>query len=184
MSTRLTMEMRDAIQQKLITRAFDAREKAQAAEKAALADAVYNDIYPAKVQAIMEGLPKDFFPYDNDLKVSFHGEVVNLRWGREARRVAHGHQYSVATIYPKDHKLTKRYDAWKKAERELTAEKDKAKSRARALLKSVTTIKRLIAVWPEVKPFVEVYENQPGRGGLPAIPMGELNKSLNLEAVK
>lgn len=82
-------------------------------------------------------------------------------------------------VYDAKHPLTARYDAWKKAQDDLDAEKSKAKSSAEAVLNSVTTVKKLIEVWPEVEQFARPFAVESPSRAI-ALPIRELNARLGL----
>ena len=179
MAVRLTNFIREQILAAVLKHAFEAREKALEAEKFALGDAVYNDIYPEPLRKQMAALPDGFLPTDSDVKVQFEGQRFTHVYFGERRRIARTHEYNAARVYEAKHPLTVRYDAWKKAQDDLNAEKSKAKSSAEAVLGSVTTVKKLIEVWPEVEQFARPFAVESPSRAI-ALPIKDLNKSLGL----
>lgn len=179
MAVRLTNFIREQILDAVLKHAFAEREKALEAEKHALGDAVYNDTYPEPLRKQMAALPEGFLPTDSDLRVQFEGHRFTHVYFGERRRVAKCHDYSAARVYDEKHPLTLRYEAWKKAQDELGAEKSKAKSSAEAVLGSVTTVNKLIQVWPEVEQFARPFAKESPSRAI-ALPIKELNQSLGL----
>lgn len=57
---------------------------------------------------------------------------------------------------------------------------NKAEREIRSVLDSVTTVKKLITVWEEVRPFAEKYLDEKTPGTALMIPVEALNKELNL----
>ncbi len=178
-TVRLTKYVREQILNALLAHAFDAREKALEAEKFALGDAVYNDIYPEPLRKQMAALPDGFLLTDSDVKVQFDGQRFTHVYFGERRLIAKSHEYSAARVYDAKHPLTARYDAWKKAKDDLDTEKSKAKSSAEAVLGSVTTVKKLIDVWPEVEPFAAPFNKESPCRAV-AVPIQKLNAALGL----
>lgn len=179
MAVRLTNYIREQVLNAVLKHAFEAREKALEAEKFALGDAVYNDIYPEPLRKQMAALPDGFLPTDGDVKVQFEGQRFTRVYFGERRRIAKSHEYNAARVYDAKHPLTARYDAWKKAQDDLDAEKSKAKSSAEAVLNSVTTVKKLIEVWPEVEQFARPFAVESPSRAI-ALPIRELNARLGL----
>lgn len=174
MAVRLSSFIREQVLVAVLNHAFEAREKAQEAEKIALGDAVYNDTYPEAVREQMAALPNGFLPVSTGLKVQFEGRTLaQLPFGGR-RRIAHTHEYNAAKVYDSKHPLAVRYGAWKDAEGALKRERRDAESSAKAVLESVTTVNKLIQVWPEVEPFARFYAvESPSRAV--ALPIKDLN---------
>lgn len=179
MAVRLSNYIREQVLNAVLKHAFEAREKALEAEKFALGDAVYNDIYPEPLRKQMAALPDGFLPTDSDVKVQFEGQRFTHVYFGERRRIAKSHEYNAARVYDAKHPLTARYDAWKKAQDDLDAEKSKAKSSAKAVLNSVPTVKKLIEVWPEVEQFARPFAVESPSRAI-ALPTRELNARLGL----
>lgn len=186
MSTiRLSNYIKDTVIARLMKHAFEEREKALKAEEYGIGDAVYKDVYSAAVRRKMDDMPKGFLLEDDDLKVQFEGNsFTHIHFG-ERRRIAQSHKYNAAKVYDSKHPLTERYREWKKRESALKNEKRTTKSNARAVLDSVSTLKKLIEVWPEVEQFVEDFKpSATGKAQLPALPLKDLNRSLGLNKGK
>lgn len=179
MAVRLSNYIRKQVLNAVLKHAFEAREKALEAEKFALGDAVYNDIYPEPLRKQMDALPDGFLPTGGDVKVQFEGQRFTHVYFGERRRIAKSHEYNAAVVYDAKHPLTVRYDAWKKAQDDLDAEKSKAKSSAEAVLESVTTVNKLIQVWPEVEQFARPFAVESPSRAI-ALPIKDLNARLGL----
>lgn len=179
MTVRLNSFIREQILDAVLKHAFEDREKALKEEKHALGDAVYNDIYPKKVREQMAAMPEGFLPVDDDLRVQFDGEGYTQVYFGERRRIANAHRHNAAKVFDAKHPLTLRFAKYQKELSALKAEKNNAKSSAEAVLGSVTTVKKLIEVWPEVEQFARPFAAEsPSRAV--ALPIKELNKSLGL----
>jgi Nucleotide modification associated domain 5 len=103
----------------------------------------------------------------------------------------HGRDYSpgVAAIIKADCDYLKlkveedaiREDA-KAQQQQLKKDLDALYVRAVSVIESVTTVKRLIEVWPEVQDFLPE-ENAGPQGGVPAVLVADLNSAFNLKKV-
>ena len=179
--TRLTQSMRDTIERRLLDHRFAAEEKAIKEERAALGEAVYRDLYPKKVLDQMEALPNGWLPESQSISVRFGDGIGNYQGFRfeQSRRLQERHE-GTAKVYDEKAPLAKRYAALKDREAALKSDTQEASKKARAVLNSVTTLKRLVEVWPEVAPFVKGLGDD-GSKGVPAVPIKELNETLNLK---
>ena len=177
----LSNYIKEAIIARLLKHAFEEREKALKAEEYGIGNSVYKDVYSAAVRRKMDDMPKGFLPEDDDLKVQFEGNgFTHIHFG-ERRRIAASHEHNAAKVYDSEHPLTERYRDWKERESQLKNEKQTTKSNARAVLNSVSTLKKLIEVWPEVEQFVEDFKpSATGKAQLPALPLKDLNRFLGL----
>lgn len=179
MTVRLNKFIRDQILDLMLTHAFGAREKELDKEKYALGNAIYEDVYPEETRKLMESLPGGFLASVGSLKIQFDGRnFTHVHFG-EKRRVAYHHQYNAAKAYDGKHPLSKRLTAYQKAKDQLSSERANAKVDARAVLDSVTTVKKLMEVWPECAEFARPFAAEsPSRAV--ALPIKELNKALGL----
>lgn len=178
-TVRLSNYIKETVISSLLSHAFDEREKALDKEWFALGDAVYQDLYPEDVQKKMKALPSGFLPVDDDVRVSFGGDFTRVYFG-ENRMLSRAHQANAARVYDDKHPLSVRHAAFRKAKDALSLEKSGAKSSAQAILDSVTTVKKLIEVWPEVEPFVKQFQQTDTGRYLPALPIKDLNARLGL----
>jgi len=83
--------------------------------------------------------------------------------------------------YEAGHPMEKRLTDLKGEASDFETEVTRATKTAEAAMNSVTTVKKLIEVWPEVEEFARPYlVNGEQRAILPAIPRAELNAKLGL----
>lgn len=80
------------------------------------------------------------------------------------------------------HPLTKRFTELRNAREDLKTEIERARNSIRATLDSVSTVQRLIVLWPEVEAFARVYldEKRAASVLLPVIAREQLNETLGL----
>jgi hypothetical protein len=77
-----------------------------------------------------------------------------------------------------DHPLTVEFEALGTIEADLNDRRNKLKYDVRAMVNSVTTVARLLAVWPEAKELIPTYAVQPKN--LPAVNVEQLNSAIGL----
>lgn len=203
-TTKLTNSIRDSILKDLQTYAFLERAQAQIDAEIAFSTEVFETVYKDHLD-MMAKAPDGFFGLDDDFKVYFdydcqqlnlntgldhsiestwrsfgvkHKENANRRMPSNAR----GNQ--AVKRFDLDHPLVAKFLKLKSSNAELKAEIEKASRTAKATLNSVTTIAKLIEVWPEARVFAEKYlVSGDQKALLPAIPRRELNNALGLPPV-
>ncbi|ALX77770.1 hypothetical protein OHJ75_004119 [Cronobacter sakazakii] len=82
-------------------------------------------------------------------------------------------------MFGAEHEITKRFDDICALQTKLEAKKKDIESNVWAALNSVTTVKRLIEVWPESKELLPTEADKPG-SALPALRVDDLNKMIGL----
>lgn len=177
MSVRLTKEIREAITSKILKHTFDARFADLSTEESAIAEAVYADLYPDTVLNQMKAMPSGFLPTYNELRIRFTNSYSYLKLG-EYRLMADIHHGKWVT-YDADHPLTERWFQFENAKKSLNNERDNLSSHIRAVLASITTIKKLIEIWPEIKEFAEPFEKESVVTAI-SFPIQELNARIGL----
>lgn len=184
-STRLTKTIREQILDAVMKHGFDARKEAMKEMHFKLGEAIYNDLFPAKVREQMAALPKGFLHTSESVLVAFSGEVYRASF-REHKPISYlRRDWEAMKAYDCTHTLSKQHDKVIAAQKALNKERDEAKSMAESLLNSAYSTKQLIAAWPEVEQFVRPYIDAAPCTAL-AIPVQKLNKALSLppKAVK
>lgn len=199
---RLTKPIRESILKDLLAYAFLERAQAQINAEAAFSTEVFEDTYAAHLDMI-KAAPDGFFPMDDDFKIVFDNDHARLDFGagfdynvpadwrafgvRKAsenpnRRMPHRATTNQAVKRLEiDHPLTAKYLKLKADHERLDDEIRKASRTAKATLESVSTINKLVEVWPEARVFAEKYKvDGEAKAILPAIPRRELNSVLGL----
>jgi len=206
-TTRLTNNIRESLCKKLMHRAFNERAQDVIDDCADFAHRLYRDAMGRDRLKIIEKLPDGWLPTTERVKVVFGGEHTEVRlsgslesWGRSnefasagAKLVTEGEKLpiprkmvdSVLKQYEPDHKLTVERVKLVDRKDELEAEIRSAERTAMNAMNSVTTVKKLIEVWPEVEEFAKTYLVDGDRKAvLPSIPRQELNTALGLPPSK
>lgn len=180
MSTiRITVSMKDAIVSRLMTHAFNQREQELISADLELGNQIYADVYSPDTIAKFNEFPEGYFPEETDLAVRFQGVKDYVKVNFSRRRIAYCHDRGVVKVYDNDNEFTREYDRLSDIRKKLEDDKKRVRREAQAIIESVTTLKKLIEIWPEVKPFVAGLDEQDIRN-LPMIPIRELNRELGL----
>lgn len=179
MGVRLTNDLREVLVARIIAHGFDARAVALLDEEHALARRLYDHRYPAKHQKVMESLPKGFMPEDEHMRVYVGGEHHQFELGACLRQAATPPDRFALAADDKIGALcldvARRKDA-------LESERRKATSEARHVLRNVSSLAKLLEVWPAVASFTK------GIGGDKPVttlarPIATLNSTLGLPPV-
>lgn len=180
-SKRLTTSMRDKITAAVVDDALKARREQHQLHRAQLADEVYASVV-GEHEATMKRLPTGYCDVSRALRV----EVIES--GQHGRRYHLG--LSDDRLFPafaRFHALLEARSGSEIAERlaQLEVEKENIDKDAEGLrekviqvVHSVSTVAKLIEVWPEVKPYLPPEATQEDAVNLPAIVVADLNQVL------
>lgn len=200
--TRLTNSIKDALMSDLLKRAFKKRGDEMIARNVDYAHRLYEDALAPHLKLI-NSLPKGWLELDDDIKIQLGAEIKQIRFvgtlaawcltddmrkaGIEIQRDKQYKPfpsiYKSACVkpYPGDHPLVLEYDKLKNDWDDLHSEIREAAATARGAMDSVSTVKKLIEVWPEVETLATKYlEDGERKAILPAIPRAQLNTLLDL----
>lgn len=199
MSRRLTHDIRENIATAALRHRFIKEIEALAADRAALASDVYNDVYRKADREKIEALPAGWLPtvryaaakfgeagcaYTQlQFDGSFYGKIQSLRIrngtaDRQDRRCLYKHQNGCWKVYEANHKLAVRHGTLSDREASLLASIRTAERQIEASLNSVSTVGALVKAWPEIEPFVKSL--CPVTSRLPTLPTASLNEMLKL----
>lgn len=79
-----------------------------------------------------------------------------------------------------DHPLAQRFLEIEDADRELDGQREQLEAQVRGALGSFTTVKKLLAAWPEAAELLPADSPDKPKPTLPAVPMADLNKLIGL----
>lgn len=197
---RLTIKIKEQITANALTKAgvVDAR-KALVERRAALAEAVRVESWGgAESLASAEGIVEEInalvaqLPKGSNVKTqklgysersvdaAFGGMQTSIPFnGGEGDRVFGRTTYN-RFLLPADHELTKEFNAIEAEQQRIDDQAATLTATVRAACDKVTTVEKLLKVWPEVEELVPANEKTPGTAL--AIPTDELNKLIGLGA--
>lgn len=180
-SNRLTEYSRARILERVLTHRFQAQRDAVEKRKLELGLKFYNDLYPKDIQKKMAALPSDFFDTNAHAHVVFgeeSGTHKHVEFDKERQTSYYGRR-RVQKVYPLQHPLVVEYEQYEAADQQLNADTNALHREVYAVLRSVTTDKKLLQVWPEVAPFLRAAD-EPEPASLPAVQIVDLNLRLGL----
>lgn len=178
------------------------REKVKAAQAEAWND-IYDAVYPpnSKVRKMLDTAPVGAFPLASSLCVRVldpeddnnyedkHVSIGSADNNKTCRPVLfrhNGYGYGFAAVIDSTNPAFKKINLITAMQAELNYKINALSDKKRALyqrvhrvINSVTTVKRLLEVWPEVKDFLPE-ENSGPAGGLPTEIIADLNKEIGL----
>lgn len=202
MSTvRITAALRDGIVTNAVTQRFAAdkllvsEQEEHVRQLTAQRDrdgyeAAFSELDRKRLSAVPDG----WFPKCNSVKVAVEetNEVIEIKFA-QPQRVPYEvhdkrHGTHIASIIRPDHPYMSARTAVRDAEailkamREELAERERAlRVKVRAVVESVTTVARLVEVWPEVAELLPEVHAGP-KGNLPATLIADLNAEIGLKA--
>ena len=214
-SRRINAFIRDNIVDALLKQGFESQTRDLILLGQRLANDVFIDLVGRDNIKKLDGLPKGWVPSVSKFTVNCEGQKHQLAFNGQIsfgsgdtnllktvdREWIKTHRFSERRIpYTKlerfsssstlgsltaDNELCQRVQSLAQDREDLKEQHRAAKRQALATLKSVTTIKRLIDIWPEVEPYASPFEF--GKGSNPTssaltLPTAKLNEMLGLKA--
>lgn len=179
-SPKLTTSIRDKIIHNALKNAF-AVEKAQIAEeKVAFAKMVYDHVVPAEHQEILSKVPACYL--NRGSNVSFRLRApgasaytrINVSMGEERPQ---SHELFYNNIHIEDAAIDAAWSAIHERERQVENATSELREKISQVVWSVSTVKRLLEVWPEGKEFIPASATAPA-ASLPAVVVTGLNEML------
>ena len=198
---RLTNPIRNSIVNDLIVHAFLAQAQAQVDAECLLTKDIWDNLFGDK-QTILDSAPEGWFGKGNSFKIAVDNSVTQLNFSDGLSRTYYCSLRSLGVSrddipaikmphnacsgaclknYEPDSSFGKRLIDLGLSRGILIDEIDKNKRTAEVTLNSVSSISKLIDIWPECALFAEPYRtNGEQKALLPAIPRAELNSALRL----
>lgn len=198
--TRLTKTIREAIATAVLEHRYEAPVRALLLRAKEIGEELYNETYSPEIQAQMAAMPKGFLSQQNYLCVKLlgrnHNVYFGMNWGGELygfshvphterkvndRLIADRHHSRSWNSVDMSADLRRKLEFLNNDIKDHNEQYAKTNKQVQAALASVSTIKKLIEVWPEIEPFASPYlEDAPVKVNLPAIPVASLNAILDL----
>lgn len=196
---RISASMRDDIVSALLNKKYltedaelDRLNEVANTARDAMTTLCYEAAYNAATRKMLTEAAPGMFPIGKGVTLRIEKAQDNyfeerFSLGEEGKPIPFRNYHGgVAAVVTTDSAFFKAYEAWKTAKKEADSfsvalfEKKKAdKARVIRVVESVTTVKRLLEIWPEVQDFLPE-ENSGKDGGLPAEIIADLNKSFGL----
>lgn len=180
-TTKLTNHIRESILKDLLAYAFLERAQAQIDAECDFSTAVFEDVYSKHLDMIKSAPDGFFCRFDYNVPADWRSFGVKHRENANRRMPSGARSNQAIKWYDLDHAMTVKFLKLKADREALKLEIERTSRTAKATLASVSTISKLIDVWPEARVFAEKYAVQgEAKAILPAIPRRELNNALGL----
>ena len=153
-----------------------------------LKEIAYKAVYGTQAEKML-AVPKGWMEERDSVRVEIEGRTrIEVYFAKNMPIPQEDLNYSkAAAIFKADCEYLVEFDSIQEADmalrddqRELDKEISQLKNRALAIINSVTTVKRLLEVWPEVAEFLPE-ENAGPVGGVPAVLIEDLNNAFGLK---
>lgn len=200
--TKLTKSIRGAITHDVLKHRFQDQALKLKGQHSKLAHRVYKDILGASNLKKMKTIPKGWLPTTNRIKVRA-GEIFDLylsgrmpgnNFNTYTETIVDGYlpipqsmegNYKCLKIYAPNTSIGLAISNHRKDIDSLTTVVNESAAEVRSMLTSCTTIKKLVAIWPEVEPFtLKHLSNGATPMHLPIKSVDSLNKLLDLPVKK
>jgi len=193
-SVRLTNNRREVILSNLLKDKFIVPIDEFKEKQSSIAEDVYTEFFGRAAIKRMYSLPRGWMEerptFSAKLGGYSHHFTVGEDWKRsvEYKEKCYQNRWCVrmptdaSIMLPADHKLSIEYQKAEDAKAKINESRAHAYAQASSVLLSVSTLKRLMEVWPEVGPYVpaDMYEEQV----LPTLPIQSLNETFGLSGDK
>jgi hypothetical protein len=196
---RLTISNKRIISGKILTYRFKKDADNLVRRYRALANDVYNDIYPESMRKKMAELPNGWLPEVSHFSASFGGEYGSLyfdgpslgnnysygvkfneRDDDETKRLMLSKDRSGAVkVYDANHRFCDEYRELRNLSKDFEARMREGFAKIQQAFKLSSTVQGLKAKWPEVAPFLGDLDPPP----VPALPTAELNSYFELPVI-
>lgn len=198
--TRLTNEIRDKIISNAITKAIGERETVQLKSfedkfsdelvKTALGDRLGNLTKIEKeIKKLIDKIPEEFRNWEgehhvikyNVVRLNIAGQAVD--WAFDEPRIFPRNTWRDRYVIPQGHELVKMMDDYRAEQKAISDIKTNVRENVRALVYSVTTVKKLLEVWPESLELIPSNIEKP-IVQLPSIKIEQLNALIGVPTEK
>lgn len=198
-STRITAGLRDHIVAGLLRHRFNLEQLAineeqerinkRAAERT---QGAYEMVFTEAERKRLAEAPEGWYPEVDSVRVQVDGGKVEEVEFETSKRVPYevedgGWRHITAIVSPDNHyfqvnrEVADMREALDQRRQKLSEDKATLRNRAVAVIESVTTVKRLLEIWPELHDFLPE-ENAGPSGDVPAIMVSDLNEQFGLKA--
>lgn len=182
-TVRLTTGIRESVLRQLLKHRFEKEEQELKATQEQLALDAHDLLFPDALRKQLEALPEGFVPTAAYVRVKLGDTHYyrHLEFPNDIRKRVRSADHNKVFLLEPGHPIYARLFELEAKESALKEAKGLARHQAKAVLYSVTTVAKLVSVWPEVTPFVQKFIDAP-EPTLPALPIPSLNQMLSLGA--
>lgn len=175
--SRLTNDLRSDILNAATKNLFAAEFTALKEREKKIGDKVFFKHYAKPEQyAAMERLPAEFFSSGEEIRCWLNGESAVISMSESRRFPAFGVNRRLDIT---DSALRAEWDKLEKERKALSDKKKELSDQINGVIASATTVKKLLEVWPESKPFIPDYAFATGgTKNLPAVMVANLNAAM------
>ncbi|MGL5148281.1 MAG: Nmad5 family putative nucleotide modification protein [Plesiomonas shigelloides] len=140
-----------------------------------------------QITKITKSIPQELLNYssvvgvndDNHFRLNVGGMALDLTTSNKERYICACNNYRNRIAIPADHQLAKEWDVLHQEELRIKEIQDTVRVNVTAMVNSVTTIKKLIDVWPECVELIPEQVNKPVVN-LPTIKVDQLNTMIGI----
>lgn len=174
---KLNRYARQSITNALMSDCFDGERKKIAERKTDVADRMYKQFYGAYV-AEMRRMPKYFWWQTFDCLFNAGGYTSgHAPWKFSELRLL-GYEYKF--VIDVDDPLVLEIQSILDDESDMVNRRTSARTQAEGIIASVTTLEKLVKVWPEIEPYTKQLQTEQYRPNLPVLPIKEINALLHI----
>jgi hypothetical protein len=170
---RLTETIREHIILHAVRYTFDERRKELGERESIITNKAIDYVIGDDNLRLMKKLPDNFFAYRTDIRIHSK-DNYSYKKLLNGRLVPAFIAYSGAEL-PATNGLWREINAVDREKAALEDERGELTTKIRAMLAGITTVKRLLEVWPESEPFLPSFEE---KANLPAVQAEDLNTMI------
>lgn len=182
-SFRLVKSDRSAIKKAALAQRFDKDFKRLKKTEEQLAKRCYEEAFPVAIRNAAARLPDNWLDRADGMSFNVGGENIHFNAGKKYAVPHNSYRYHATGEAVTSPALVQAVSDWKLEKAALESERETTEATLSALLEKCNTVRTLKEVWPQGERFWKDIDFE-GReiGGVPAIAMENLNKSLGLAA--
>lgn len=177
MSMKLSAHLRQRIAATVMRDTLGKREKALSKEETRLALAVLKR-HCGKSFSMLAEAPEGFFEKQGSISLNVAGRHTQLHYGSAQRAPFSADSWKRVLNLGVDDELGAKIIALQDAQKDLAAQKERVAAQSMAVLGSVSTVERLLEVWPTVKKFIPAEALEERARTLPAVLVANLNATI------
>lgn len=179
----MTNYLAEAIVRRLLERAFGEELEQLNAKLRDLGDRIYEEVFTTEERALFEKLPCGWLPTTDVIKIGLSDTSVHvsgIKMSRE-RPVPYSRYHQTLRVYDAGSHVYKTHEKLDARIEQIKKERRETERQVLAVVHSVSTLRKLTEVWPEITPLVADLEHRPPPPKkLPVVRTEELNRVFRL----